>query len=210
MYVYMLPQQNQLPLFSSSSSSSSMGDQQVNSTCANGGWHEENWVVMEGGEDNCDSISIGSSTNSINSAASSSSSLELVEDATSSTSSYSSSSSAASASASGPLFELSELMIHLPIKRGLSRYYEGKSQSFTSLASVKSLEDLLKKTQTPQHRKKMKACKSYAGGLDHGHKSSTLPKATISKKGLRRGSSLSSVGRRGGLLAASRPSFPVK
>jgi hypothetical protein len=94
-------------------------------------------------------------------------------------------------------------------RRGLSRYYEGKSQSFSSLASVKSLEDLLKKTQSPHHRKKMKACKSYAGGLDNGHKSSTLPKATISKKVLRGGSSLSSVGRRGSLLAGSRPSFPV-
>jgi hypothetical protein len=72
---------------------------------------------------------------------------------------------------------------------------------------VKSLEDLLKKT--PPHRKKMKACKSYAGGLD-GHKSSTLPKATISKKGSRGGSSLSSLGRRGSLLGGSRPSFHVQ
>jgi hypothetical protein len=110
-YIYMLPPPKPVELVSSSSSSSSssMGDQQVNSRRAIGAWQENSWVVMEGGEDICDSISIGSSTNSRNSAASSSSS-ELVEDATSSTSTCSSSSS------SGPLYELSELLIHLPMK----------------------------------------------------------------------------------------------
>lgn len=45
----------------------------------------------------------------------------------------------------------------------------------------------------------MKPCKSYGGGLD-GHKSSTPPKATISKKASRSGSLLSSLSRRGSSL----------
>jgi hypothetical protein len=85
-------------------------------------------------------------------------------------------------------------------RRGLSKHYQGKSQSFTSLASVKSLEDLAKRA-TP-HRKKMKSCKSYGGDLD-GHKSRTTPKATISKKASR-GSFWSSTGRRSSLLGNSR------
>ncbi|OAY82146.1 uncharacterized protein LOC109722340 [Ananas comosus] len=64
---------------------------------------------------------------------------------------------------SGPLYELSSLMEHLPIKRGLSKYYEGKSQSFTSLSDAKSVEDLPKK-ETP-FKRKIKPSKSYAGGL---------------------------------------------
>ncbi|XP_060213906.1 protein OXIDATIVE STRESS 3-like [Lycium barbarum] len=44
----------------------------------------------------------------------------------------------------GPLYELSELMAQLPIRRGLSKYYQGKSESFGCLGSVKSLEDLTK------------------------------------------------------------------
>ncbi|KAL4651850.1 hypothetical protein ACB092_01G190500 [Castanea dentata] len=175
----------------------------------NEAWHK-NWIVMEGGDDICDSIiSIGSSINSLNSVVSSSSS-ELVEDASSSSSTSTSSSSSSSSSSSphqnGPLYELSELMVHLPMKRGLSKHYQWKSQSFTSLASVKSLEDLAKRT--PPHRKKMKSCKSYGGGLD-GHKARTSPKATISKKASR-GSCWSSMDKRGSLLGNSRTSFPVE
>ncbi|KAI4380004.1 hypothetical protein MLD38_006238 [Melastoma candidum] len=55
----------------------------------------------------------------------------------------------------GPLCELSDLMTHLPIKRGLSRHYSGKSQSFTSLASVRSLEDLAKKENSCMKRLKL-------------------------------------------------------
>ncbi|KAF5458944.1 hypothetical protein F2P56_022936 [Juglans regia] len=156
---------------------------------ANGDRHDNWMVVVEVGVDICDTRSIESSINSEESSSSS----ELIEDASSSTS-YSSSSS--SSLTNGPLYELSELMFHLPIKRGLSKHFQGKSQSFTSLASVKSLEDLAKRA--PQ-RKKMKSCKSYGGGLD-GHKSSTSPKAIISKKASRSGSLLSSLSRRGSLL----------
>lgn len=87
----------------------------------------------------------------------------------------------------------------------MSKYFQGKSQSFTSLASVKNLEDLAKK-ETPS-RKKMKSCKSYGGGLDL-HKLYT-PKATISKKASR-GPLLSSLGRRGVIIGACRPSVPLE
>lgn len=73
-----------------------------------------NWVVKEDiNDDVSDSISIVSiSEDSMNSVCSSSSS-ELAEDASSS--SYLSTSSSSTHS-NGPLFELSELMNHLPIK----------------------------------------------------------------------------------------------
>ncbi|KAM7471789.1 hypothetical protein LguiA_009972 [Lonicera macranthoides] len=80
----------------------------------------------------------------------------------------------------GSMYNLSDLMAHLPIKRGLSKYYHGRSQSFTCLSRAKSTEDLAKKV-TPYNRREMKACKSYQGGLD-SYKSFTHPKAIISKK----------------------------
>lgn len=91
---------------------------------------------------------------------------------------------------SNNLFDLSELMSQLPIKRGLSKFYNGKSQSFKSLARVTSLEDLAKSSTTNGggYGKRIKACKSYAAGLNNttNYKSSRLssysPKATISKK----------------------------
>lgn len=66
-----------------------------------------NWGVKEGvDDDTCDSTSIGSiSEDSMDSECSSSSS-EMAEEASSSSSSQS----------DGPLYELSELMTHLPIK----------------------------------------------------------------------------------------------
>ncbi|EHA8590482.1 hypothetical protein COCNU_scaffold019319G000020 [Cocos nucifera] len=85
--------------------------------------------------------------------------------------------------AKGPLDELSSLMAQLPIKRGLSKYYEGKSQSYSSLSDVRCLADLPKK-ETP-YRRKMKSCKSYAGGLDGSPESNHVPgnsSKTISNK----------------------------
>ncbi|EXB74592.1 hypothetical protein L484_026289 [Morus notabilis] len=141
-------------------------------------------VIMEGDHDHDHDIdddttynpttstsSIGNSTSSNRSTSSS----DLVEDA---------SSSCSSSHSNGPLYELSELMAQLPIKRGLSKYFQGKSQSFTSLSKVRSIEDLAKKENPYNNRRKMKACKSYGGGLD-AHKLYTLPKATISKKASR-------------------------
>ncbi|KAB2019615.1 hypothetical protein ES319_D07G009000v1 [Gossypium barbadense] len=112
--------------------------------------------------ENCINASIASSSN-------------LVDDATTSSAS----------SSNGPLYELSEMMAQLPIKRGLSKHYHGKSQSFTSLANVKSIEDLPKKVVRVR-AKIMKSCKSYGWGLDghhHHNKVYYSPKATISKKG---------------------------
>ncbi|XP_058074132.1 protein OXIDATIVE STRESS 3-like isoform X2 [Magnolia sinica] len=64
----------------------------------------------------------------------------------------------------GPLYELSALMAHLPIKRGLSKHFQGKSRSFKSLSNVRSIEDLAKR-EIPS-RRKMKSSKSNGGGLD--------------------------------------------
>ncbi|PON81099.1 hypothetical protein TorRG33x02_231300 [Trema orientale] len=140
--------------------------------------------------------SIGNSTSSNRSTSSS----DLVDDASSSSHS------------NGPLFELSELMAQLPIKRGLSKYFQGKSQSFTSLSKVKSIEDLAKKEHPYNNRRKMKACKSYGGGLDT-HKSYTLPRATISKR-ISRGSlsSLSFTNRRSGSFSCNNrlPPLPLQ
>ncbi|KAJ4731101.1 hypothetical protein LUZ62_048710 [Rhynchospora pubera] len=67
--------------------------------------------------------------------------------------------------ASGPIYDFSVLMAQLPDsnKRGLSKYYDGKSQSFTSLFDVKCVEDLPKK-QSP-YKRRIKPSKSYADGL---------------------------------------------
>ncbi|KAF8400926.1 hypothetical protein HHK36_014229 [Tetracentron sinense] len=157
---------------------------------------QDHWVIMEGDDDICDSGSTISSFEDSTTSAGSSSSTDLVEDASSSTS-YSSSSSSLS---NGPLYELSELMAQLPMKRGLSKYFQGKSQSFTSLSSVRCIEDLAKR-ESP-YRKKMKSCKSYGGGLDT-HRS-YAPKPTISKKASR-GSFSSSLGKRGSFLGSCRP-----
>ncbi|KAK1267091.1 hypothetical protein QJS04_geneDACA002603 [Acorus gramineus] len=97
---------------------------------------------------------------------------------------------------SGPLYELSSLMDQLPIKRGLSVYFQGKSQSFTSLSDVSCLEDLVKKDST--YKKKMK----------QSHRSYSLGslKRTISKK-TQRGSFSSLIASNGGgcLVASCRP-----
>ncbi|KAG5052883.1 hypothetical protein AAZX31_02G224800 [Glycine max] len=77
------------------------------------------------------------------------------------TSPASSSSSAADQPATEPLSDMSSLFQQLPIKRGLSKYYEGKAQSFTSIAKVNSLEDLVK-PENP-YNKKLKTCSSYGG-----------------------------------------------
>ncbi|KAK6912348.1 hypothetical protein RJ641_021949 [Dillenia turbinata] len=65
-----------------------------------------------------------------------------------------------------PLHDMSSLLQQLPFKRGLSKHYQGKSQSFTSLSSVRCLEDLEKpENPIPYYNKRLKSCRSYAGGL---------------------------------------------
>lgn len=60
-----------------------------------------------------------------------------------------------------PLQDMSILLQELPFKKGLSKHYNGKSQSFSSLSNVRSLEDLVK-PENPLN-KKLKACRSYGG-----------------------------------------------
>ncbi|XP_072956860.1 protein OXIDATIVE STRESS 3 LIKE 2-like [Typha angustifolia] len=146
----------------------------------------------------------GDSSNSL-----ASSSSEFTEDATSSNSSSSSSfppsSSVNEMSEEGPLFEMSSLVAELPFKRGLSKHYQGKSQSFTSLSNVMSLEDLIKPERPI--KKKLKSSKSYAGGLDnHNPLSPKHGSKTIAKKTLR--GSFSSLGGRRHSFMGSKPPVP--
>ncbi|KAI3727268.1 hypothetical protein L1987_67080 [Smallanthus sonchifolius] len=112
----------------------------------------------------CSSIEEASTISDLSSSSSSltccsSSSLDTIDDASSANSSRSS------------LYDLSDLMSHLPIKRGLSKFYHGKSDSFTSLSRVTSIEDIPKKS----HKKMKKSYGSY-----------THPKPIISKKSYRK------------------------
>ncbi|KAL5768719.1 hypothetical protein ACOSQ2_015502 [Xanthoceras sorbifolium] len=181
----------------------------INAGNDNGGRRKDKWVVMMeggGGDEICDhSVSIESSIDeSTNSASSSSSDLIEEDDASSSSSSTSSSSSS-----NGPLYELSALMAQLPaVKRGLSKFYQGKSQSFTSLANVNNIEDLAKKVNT-SYKMRMKSCKSYAAGLDGHNKSMISPKATISKKPSRGSPFLSSSGQKTSLVSCCRPASAI-
>ncbi|XP_022949011.1 uncharacterized protein LOC111452482 [Cucurbita moschata] len=126
------------------------------------GFHEDDWG--KGGEYD---YNLASSTSSFEDSSNSS------DDACSSTSNSSSPSN-------GALEDFTELFAQLPIKRGLSMFYEGKSQSFTSLSSVRSIEDLPKKRSPYSSR--LSGCKSYAGGLDTHKSAYTLPKAPTFKK----------------------------
>ncbi|KAI3872097.1 hypothetical protein MKW92_048869 [Papaver armeniacum] len=104
----------------------------------------------------------------------------------------------------GPLYELSGLMNELPVKRGLSKHFQGKSQSFTSLSNVQTLEDLAKR-ENPYKKKQMmmKSCKSYACGLDNSKSFATNNSSKmISKKG-----SNKSVGSFSSLLGNKRNGF---
>lgn len=160
---------------------------------------EDHWTITKGD----DHYNVASSTSSFENSTISSeslSSLDLEDDACSSTSNSSSQSN-------GPLEDFTELFAQLPIKRGLSMFYQGKSQSFTSLSSVKSIEDLPKK-ENPYSRR-LNTCKSYAGGLDTHKSSYTLPKAPTFKKASKSNLSFVQV-RRGSTLAGCRPpSVPV-
>ncbi|KAB1211377.1 hypothetical protein CJ030_MR6G021433 [Morella rubra] len=77
--------------------------------------------------------------------------------------------------ATGPLSDLSSLLRQLPMRRGLSKHYEGKSRSFTSLSNVKCVEDLVKVEQP--YSKKLKSCKSYVG-LGDSQRASRPPVAS--------------------------------
>ncbi|KAL4571869.1 hypothetical protein LXL04_018636 [Taraxacum kok-saghyz] len=152
------------------------------------------WVIMEAKDDVCNYGLMESDSEDLDESFESSSSSELMMDDASSSSS--------SSSSCGPLFELSELMAQLPIKRGISKFYQGKSESFASLTSVQSIEDLAKKVKySCRSRRSMK---SYGGGVD-GQSQRLSPKATIAKnkKGssTARSSIFSSLGKMSSLLA---------
>uniref|UniRef100_A0A5B7B9U2 Oxidative stress 3 n=1 Tax=Davidia involucrata TaxID=16924 RepID=A0A5B7B9U2_DAVIN len=116
----------------------------------------------------------------------------------------------------GPLQDLSSLLQQLPFKRGLSKYFQGKSQSFTCLSNVRCLEDLAKPEKP--YNKRLKSCKSYGGGLsDHSHRSchhhillprrsSTTSSRLISKKASR--GSFSSKRTASSFLGNNRPPIP--
>uniref|UniRef100_A0A0E0JXL4 Oxidative stress 3 n=1 Tax=Oryza punctata TaxID=4537 RepID=A0A0E0JXL4_ORYPU len=88
-------------------------------------------------------------------------------------SSSSASSSTLQLDSVGPLCDLSSLIAQLPVRRGLSNYYQGKSQSFTLISDATCVQDLAKKIT---YTKRMKACKSYATGLDMNQRSNHLPR----------------------------------
>ncbi|KAG4923481.1 hypothetical protein AAZX31_18G045500 [Glycine max] len=154
--------------------------------------------------------SSSSSTSSSVSGISSGSSLESdsFEEVTSSASS--SSSSAADDQlvvVADPLGDMTSLFQQLPIKRGLSKFYQGKSQSFTSLTNVRSLEDLAK-PENP-YNKRLKSCKSYAGGLAESHSTRAVSKRGMVHSTSSRGSCSSF--RRGSATTnfmGSRPPIP--
>ncbi|ONK69778.1 uncharacterized protein A4U43_C05F26620 [Asparagus officinalis] len=105
-----------------------------------------------------------------------------------------------SSSSHGPLHELSSLVSQLPVKRGLSKFYQGKSQSFSSFSDVSSVEDLAKK-ESPIIKRSMKPCRrSYGGGLDGKDQESCYgspsgPSNKILPKKGPRGSCASSIAR---------------
>ncbi|KAH7692116.1 hypothetical protein IHE45_01G044300 [Dioscorea alata] len=107
--------------------------------------------------------SIGSLSSSFSASdSSSSSSADFLDDATSSLNKQ-------------PLYQMSSIKAELPIKKGkgLSKYYQGKAQSFTSLSDAKSLEDLVKPVRMP-YKKKVKSFKSNGGKLE-GERSAPTP-----------------------------------
>ncbi|CAL5015262.1 unnamed protein product [Urochloa decumbens] len=106
---------------------------------------------------------IGCASSVVGSSTSSSDEVELADDA--------------SSSGSTGHFEMASLMTHLPIKRGLSKFFDGKSQSFASLAAVAGLEDLPKPPA-----KRLKTSRSCGVGLKDAHRGSLAAPAPGKKK----------------------------
>ncbi|CAH8317905.1 unnamed protein product [Eruca vesicaria subsp. sativa] len=91
-------------------------------------------------------------------------------------------------SSNGAFDDLSDLISQLPTireKKGLSKYYKGKSESFTSLANVTCLTDLVKR------RPRMKTCRISEGQLNQTCKRLYRPNTTISMKATRTSKTLS-------------------
>jgi hypothetical protein len=112
------------------------------------------------------------------------------------------------ATSSDSRFDMASLMTQLPFKRGLSKFFDGKSQSFSSLAAVGSLEDLAKPP-----RKRLKPSGSCGGGLD-AHRGRLLSprRHCPSKKAVARTGALavlSAATRRRPLAVPARPEGKV-
>ncbi|RAL53004.1 hypothetical protein DM860_016239 [Cuscuta australis] len=117
---------------------------------------------------------------------------------------------------SPPLPDMSALLQELPFKKGLSKHYNGKSQSFSSLSNVRSLEDLAK-PENPLN-KKLKSCRSYGGLFLEASKKSHGSSSSSSKLGImkksssasRNGGFCSSLGSRknGSFFIGNKPSHP--
>eukprot|EP01018_Ginkgo_biloba_P002782 Gb_22739 [translate_table: standard] len=118
------------------------------------------------------------------------------------------SSDSSSSEMDGPLYDMNSLKSQLPFKRGLSKFFGGKSQSFTSLTDVKCLDDLAK-PENP-YRKKMKSSHSYGASLDC-HRSYPPPNSSrcISKKP-HKGNFASLMAKKGSFLPTKPPVCPFK
>ncbi|KAL5212590.1 hypothetical protein ABZP36_023437 [Zizania latifolia] len=132
----------------------------------------------EGHEERADDRSEASSFLGSSIGSSCSSASDLSDDGSSSLARHSpelpsASSSTLELDSEGTPNELSSLIAQLPVRRGLSKYYHGKSQSFTSISDAECVQDLAKKIT---YNKRMKACKSYAAGLDMNQRSNHLPR----------------------------------
>eukprot|EP00249_Psilotum_nudum_P013466 c24346_g1_i1 orf=401-1459(+) len=68
----------------------------------------------------------------------------------------------AQSSYKGPLYCMSSLEASLPVRNGLSRFYSGKSRSFTCLADVVSVKDLAK-PENPYARKRKGVASLHSG-----------------------------------------------
>lgn len=82
------------------------------------------------------------------------------------------------------IMNLDETLVNLFVdyRRGLSKHFEGKSQSFTSLDKARCLGDLAKPGRPSKRR--LGSCKSYGGGLN-SHKAALSPMSSsriITKK----------------------------
>ncbi|KAF8651706.1 hypothetical protein HU200_032987 [Digitaria exilis] len=76
-------------------------------------------------------------------------------------------------------FEMASLLTQLPIKRGLSKFFDGKSQSFASLAAVGGLEDLPKPPA-----KRLKTSRSCGVGLKDGGRKKQAIRARLAPRRL--------------------------
>ncbi|KAG6527337.1 uncharacterized protein LOC122040810 [Zingiber officinale] len=118
---------------------------------------------------------------------------DLTDDATS-TSPSSSSSLSSNASQFDPnqsSFDLSSLVDDLPIKRGLSKYFEGKSESFRSLSDARCIEDLVKKVNPSRKRLKASGDHGFNSTQKHCNRSRFHGRTTWKKTS--RGSTVSSL-----------------